>query len=171
MRKNKTRRVIAYVALTILTLMCSMANAFTVSKTKSGIEIKWSHANVPYSINTAGGPSESSNAITAAMQTWTNVPNKNFTFVYNGSTNSTAGQDGKNIVCFGAITDAGVLAVNTFWFYSATGIIIESDIKFNTNYAWGTDESPDKYDVQNVATHELGHSLSLLLGSLAPAPN
>jgi PKD repeat protein len=143
--------------------MCLTVNAFEVSTTYSGKEIKWSSLNVSYSINATGGPSGSLNAITAAMQTWTNVPNKNFTFVYNGSTNSTAWgvNDGKNIVCFGVISDAGVLAVNNFWFYSDTGKMIDSDIKFNTKFTWSTDGSQDKYDVQNVATHELGHSLSL----------
>ena len=165
MEKNKTSRVTGYAALIVLALMYATASAFEISNTGYPYykEIKWVNAAVPYSINVTGGPSGSADAIIAAMQTWTDVPDKNFTFVDNGSTNSTAWgvNDGKNIVCFGSIPDAGVLAVNNFWFYSSTGQMIDSDIKFNTNYAWGTDGSQSKYDVQNVATHELGHSLSL----------
>jgi protocatechuate 3,4-dioxygenase beta subunit len=39
--------------------------------------------------------------------------------------------------------------------------MIDSDIRFNTKNSWSTDGSFDKFDVQNVCTHELGHSLSL----------
>jgi PKD repeat protein len=163
MRKNKTIQIISYVLLLFATLFCSMVSAFEVSTTSYGKEIKWFNVTVPYSINTSGAPSGSADAITAAMQTWTDVPDKSFTFVYNGSTNRTEVEkrDGENIVCFGAIAETGVLAVNTFWFYPSTGQMIESDIKFNTNFAWSADGSQGKFDVQNVATHELGHSLSL----------
>ena len=163
MRKIKTSRIMRYVAL-ILTFMCSSVHAFIVNKTFSGKEIKWFNLTVPYSINAAGGPYGSLNAIKAAMQTWTNVVGADLTFSY-GSTNiSECGEndgDGKNIVCFGPINTTGTLAQNTTWYYTDSGEMFESDIKFNTNYPWGTDGSSNSYDVQNVGTHELGHSVGL----------
>ncbi|MEY4723796.1 MAG: hypothetical protein RLZZ324_1309, partial [Candidatus Parcubacteria bacterium] len=41
--------------------------------------------------------------------------------------------------------------------------ITDADTVFNTSYSWSTTGSPSSaYDVQNVATHELGHWLTLL---------
>ena len=55
----------------------------------------------------------------------------------------------------------GTLAKNSIWYQLSTGKILETDIKFNTDYAFKTDGAADAYDVQNIATHELGHSLAL----------
>ena len=53
------------------------------------------------------------------------------------------------------------MAKDSIWYQLSTGQILETDIKFNTDYAFKTDGSADAYDVQNIATHELGHSLAL----------
>jgi hypothetical protein len=66
-----------------------------------------------------------------------------------------------NIVCYGSMGLTGTLAQNTFWYSTSTGHITDSDIEFNTDYTWATDGSPGAFDVQDVGTHELGHSLSL----------
>jgi len=164
MRKNKTSRAIGYgVLILLINLMCSSAHAFIVNKTGSGKEIKWFHLNVPYSINATGGPYGSSKTIQASMQTWTNVPGADLTFSYAGTTSSSAWgeNDGKNIVCFGNIAESGVLAQNILWYNSSTGQTLDSDVEFNTNFPWGTDGSSNSYDVQNVGTHELGHSVGL----------
>jgi PKD repeat protein len=163
MKKNKTNRVMGYAALIIITLMCSTANAFEVSITNTGKEIKWFNLTVPYSINAASGPYGSLNAIKAAMQTWTNVAGADLNFLYAGTTSSTAWgvNDGKNIVCFGSIAESGVLAQNILWYNSSTGQTLDSDIEFNTNFPWETNGSSNSYDVQNVGTHEFGHSVGL----------
>jgi len=147
----------------LLSVWCSNSHAYKVSKTSGGIEIKWSATSVMYFINPSGGPSASLSAIQASMHTWTSVSTSSFTFVYGGSTSSTAwgNNDGKNIVCFGSMGSTGALATNSKWYYVSTGRIIDSDIKFNTYYTYKTDGSADAYDVQNNATHEFGHSLSL----------
>ena len=139
------------------------AYGFEVNKTSVNAEIKWDTTSVNYYINISGGPGGSLAAIQAALQTWTSVPAANFSFVFGGETSSTAYgvNDGMNIVCFGPISSIGTLAQNTFWYYTNSGKLVDSDIKFNTNYTWGTDGASGKFDVQNVATHELGHSLSL----------
>jgi hypothetical protein len=136
---------------------------FQVNRTSSNAEITWSTIPVYYTINPSGGPAGCLSAMQAAMQTWTSVPTANFSFMFGGVTASTAyGEyDGMNIVCFGPIDTTGTLAQNKFWYYTNSGELVDSDIKFNTNYSWGTDGASDKFDVQNVATHELGHSLSL----------
>jgi len=92
------------------------------------------------------------------------VSSADFTFVYGGTTTSTAfgTRDGTNIVTFGEGLESGTLAQNNVWYYTSTGYISDSDVKFNTsNYTWGTTGSESVYDVQNIATHEFGHSLAL----------
>ena len=44
----------------------------------------------------------------------------------------------------------GTLAANRFWYSASTGKMIDSDIKFNADYAYKTDASADAYDVQNM---------------------
>jgi hypothetical protein len=55
----------------------------------------------------------------------------------------------------------GTIAQNSFWFNPTTGVLSESDIVFNTYYSWSVTGASGTYDVQNIATHELGHALSL----------
>ena len=77
---------------------------------------------------------------------------------------------GYNTFSFGPYGDSNVIAITTVWGYfggrPADREIIEAHILMNDEYAWGDatddadgDGSPDTYlmDVQNIATHELGH--------------
>ncbi len=66
--------------------------------------------------------------------------------------------DGKNSIVFGHYPYPGVIAVTSIWYYTYTGQIVETDILFNTAFRWGdADVSPSVMDLQNIATHELGH--------------
>mgnify|MGYP005841618523 CR=1 FL=1 len=154
---------IGYATLIVISFLCAAAGAFEVNKTFSGKEIKWFNLNVPYYINAAGGPYGSSTAIKASMQTWTDVSASELIFSFAGTTSSTdwGENDGKNIVCFGTIEDSEVLAQNILWYYTSTGQMLDSDIKFNSTFSWGTDGSSNNYDIQNVGTHEYGHSVGL----------
>jgi PKD repeat protein len=163
-KDNPLRHLILYIiTIILLNLFYTHANAYSVDRTSTGKEIKWWTVNVPYAINTAGGPSGSLPAIQAAMQTWTDVPGSALTFLFDGTTLSTAWgkNDGNNITCFGYIDDSSVLAQTLTWYNADTGEMLDSDLKFNTEYSWGADGSPEYFDVQNVATHEFGHSAGL----------
>ena len=152
------------VLLSAMLAMESPASAYVVGTTTTGVEIKWPVPAASCVLNPADGPAGNLEAIRTAMQTWTDVPTSSFEFVYAGTTSSSSHgeNDGQNIVTFAHIGTTGVLAENRFWFYPSTGRILDSDIRFNTNYAWSASGSPGFFDVQNIATHELGHSLSLL---------
>ncbi|WP_347274777.1 carboxypeptidase regulatory-like domain-containing protein [Candidatus Kuenenia sp.] len=162
MSKTRWNYIIPFIVIIVLNLCCLKIYGFEVSTTDSGNEIKWKKETVTYLINTTNSPSGSLEALLAAMQTWTEVDTSTFTFVDGGTTskNSHGEADGINIIDFGVIKEEGVLGQNSFWFY-ASGEMIDSDIRFNTKNTWSTDTSSDKFDVQNVGTHELGHSLSL----------
>ncbi len=77
---------------------------------------------------------------------------------------------GYNTISFGPYGDPQVIAVTTVWGYfsgpASQREIIEAHILFSDDYQWGDasadgnrDGSPDAFlmDIQNIATHELGH--------------
>ncbi|MFH2110159.1 MAG: matrixin family metalloprotease [Candidatus Bathyarchaeota archaeon] len=74
--------------------------------------------------------------------------------------------DGRNELLFGPYSDPKVIAVTVVWGYFNAPPkyreIVEFDILFNTAYTWGdADIDNSLMDVQNIATHELGHGLGL----------
>lgn len=74
--------------------------------------------------------------------------------------------DGRNEFSYGNYLQEGVIAVTIVWGYfsghPSTREIVEFDVMFDTGYEWG-DATVDKtkMDLQNIATHELGHGVGL----------
>jgi hypothetical protein len=141
-------------------------SAFDLCKTSQGVEIKWFGSNIQYGVNPTGGPWDSLSAICSAANTWSNVNTANFDFLCNGSSLSPnpAQIDGKNEIGFASLTSMGdpsTVSENFFWYYVSSGQIIESDIILSSDYPWATNGSQSAFDLQSVATHELGHSLCL----------
>ncbi|MFH1056307.1 MAG: matrixin family metalloprotease [Candidatus Micrarchaeota archaeon] len=74
--------------------------------------------------------------------------------------------DNNNTASFGYYSQPGVIAVTNVWgyFYGApkTREIVEWDMLFNIQYSWGNaSENQLLMDLQNIATHELGHSAGM----------
>ena len=71
-------------------------------------------------------------------------------------------RDYKNAIVFGNYPTSGVIAVTSIWYSKATGRIYEFDILFDDDFSWG-DATVDTalMDLQNIATHELGHGIGL----------
>lgn len=74
--------------------------------------------------------------------------------------------DNKNVVSFGPYSDSNAIAVTTVWGYffgaPSTREIIEWDMLFNISYQFGdATVNPQVMDLQNIATHELGHSAGM----------
>ncbi len=81
--------------------------------------------------------------------------------------------DGRNELVFGDYPEEGVIAVTVVWGYfsgpPSTRKIVEFDVMFDTEYVWGdadpdNDEivdNPEVMDLQNIATHEIGHGIGL----------
>lgn len=74
--------------------------------------------------------------------------------------------DGRNELVFGDYPEDGVIAVAIVWGYFSgppkQRSIVEFDIMFDTDYPWGdATANSEVMDLQNIATHELGHGVGL----------
>lgn len=132
-----------------------------------GHGLKWLSADLPvtFKINSSVSSSRQG-AFKAGFSTWEDVSTSFFDASDGGTTTSTAygTNDGVNILGFPATwtDDSGIIALCTLWYSNSDGHITDSDIAFNsTDYDWAIDGSTSKMDVQNIATHEIGHFLGL----------
>jgi hypothetical protein len=125
---------------------------------------EWPASRCFYRMNMGAGEAA---LVTAAAQAW-NSAGTAFQFVKTGACNTTTIGSGDetqmpvdtyNDMCFAGLPWDGVIA--SAWPHAKNGRIYECDIVFNTNgIAWG-DGSGGSMDIQTIATHELGHWLSL----------
>ena len=104
-------------------------------------------------------------AVARAFSGWAAVPNVSITHSFVGFTGAepfTA--DGMSVFGFRSRPELDrTLAATTFEYDAITGEILESDIFFNTSFIWSVAEAGqvDRYDVESVGLHELGHLLGL----------
>ena len=128
--------------------------------------VKWKNLPVDYVINpnNTQGLNESfvTSAISTSAETWdTSTSSELFDNTYNVDYTVAYGvQDFMNAIDFGDYPDDKVIAVTSVWYIPRGKQIVEFDMRFNTRFSWGDAES-DKMDLQNIATHELGHSVGL----------
>ena len=78
----------------------------------------------------------------------------------------TKSPDGKNEVYFAKINQSGVIAVTTIWGYfsglTSKRQLIEWDQVYNdTDFDWSASGEANKMDFEDIATHELGHSVGM----------
>jgi hypothetical protein len=70
--------------------------------------------------------------------------------------------DGLSVVGFESHPDLDrTLGATSFTVDMVTGEIVESDIFFNSTFPWSTSGDPAAFDLQSVATHEIGHFVGL----------
>ncbi len=165
---KKTLRVIV---ILFLASWSGPASGYVRITTTTGVELRWIDTPIPYYINTAGAPqipnSSEFLAVHAAFDTWENVPSAAAEFEFLGTTPlRTVGRDGLNVITFA--DDSGLLGSQTLaatfsFFKRISGEIVfeESDIAFNPNHDFSTSGETDKFDIQSVLTHEVGHMLGL----------
>jgi hypothetical protein len=130
--------------------------------------IKWNQGPVRWFSTTADGPgvtaAQFQSALNAAFGTWEAVPTATIAFQYGGVTRATPADDndGLSVVGFESHPEMDrTLAATGFTLDLVSGAIVESDIFFNTAFDWTTSDAPNAFDLQSVATHEIGHFLGL----------
>jgi len=141
----------------------------------TGSKVKWP-STVSYVINPVNprqilDETFVTSAVSTSAESWDNVTSKelmNDTYAID-YTATYGAQDYENVITFGNYPTEGVIAVTTVWYNPATKAIVEFDVMFDTDYTWGnaglTSETElgdtSVMDLQNIATHELGHGVGL----------
>ncbi len=103
--------------------------------------------------------------MTRAFNTWHAVENTATSSTFVGFVQARPfAEDGANVI--GYLSQPGqdrTLAATTFTVDTTDGRILESDIYFNTIFPWSTSDggTADRYDVESIALHEIGHLLGL----------
>lgn len=149
--------------------------------------VKWANpSNIDVLINPANQYGLDINTvtsiITSAFSVWekANISQRlNFNINVDSSTNPNPNSaSGPNTVSFRQLNNPKTVAVTVVWFYTNTRNIIKFDLVFNADsgYLWSTNQMPEgcseypqdscrfnpsSYDVGNIATHEIGHTLML----------
>lgn len=74
-------------------------------------------------------------------------------------TNNCNARDEANVRDFGDLA-AGTLGLACTWYFPISYEIVETDLRFNTDYNWDILPEPcsTEYDVEAIATHEWGHA-------------
>jgi hypothetical protein len=113
------------------------------------------------------------NAVEASFDAWANISGVDLNFVSKGNSSSAGSRDGRNVISF--VGDewtslsfrppSNALAVTLSSFSPSDGAIIDADIYFNDDdFDWGIvqdEDDLDLVDVQNIATHEIGHMIGI----------
>lgn len=113
---------------------------------------KWSPAAATYKVGSTI-PADWSASLTAGAAAW-NQGGTPFRF----STDANSG----NEITLAAITGASnILAQTRVEYMPSTNTMRRFTLTFNTAYTWSSTGEAGKFDVQNIAAHELGHAAGL----------
>jgi len=160
-------------AVTVLALALAVpAGAYLKLGTRVGNRtesLRWRQFPVRYFITDSGVAGVTAMqfqaAVTRAFSTWHAVENIQISSTFVGFVQAPPFvDDGANVI--GYLSRPGqdrTLAATTFTVDETDGRILESDIFFNTIFPWSTAEAggTDRYDVESIALHEIGHLLGL----------
>jgi hypothetical protein len=104
-------------------------------------------------------------AVAQALATWESVSSASIRFDFAGFTTAEPlDEDGRSTMGFHARPDMeSTLAATNFLVDTTTGEIVESDVFFNSAFAWSANAAgtEGRFDLQSIATHESGHFLGL----------
>lgn len=133
------------------------------------VALHWEALPARFYVTNAGAPNVSAAqfqaAVSAAFAAWDQVPSATFSGTFSGLTNAAPfDDDGMSVLGYAYRPDMDrVLAATTFTVNTVTGEIVESDIFFNSAFPWSTAAGGEsnRYDVESIALHEVGHLLGL----------
>ncbi|MGE0708014.1 MAG: matrixin family metalloprotease [Planctomycetota bacterium] len=147
-----------------------------VSLQAGSLPFFWQNSTVTFAINATGHPTITDDSEVAAVrlgfEAWKKIPSSRVDFIEDTSAASRARTDWRSDDLHTVLWDmdnesgffgagSGLVAITPVDFNPTTGQIIDADILFNGSKAFSTSGEGGKFDVQNIATHEVGHFIGL----------
>ncbi len=130
--------------------------------------VKWLSLPVSYSVNpfnTQGLPEGFvTSTVSVSAETWDAATSKElFNDAYSVDYTAVYGvRDYENAIVFGDYGQSNVIGVTSVWYTRVGKQIVEFDMLLNDQFQWGdASVDPTKMDLQNILTHELGHSVGM----------
>ena len=167
---------VVFGALMSTALWVMPVSAYVLVTTEDGTPAHWETTCVPWSINARGSEDVDDLQVQEAMQTafdtWEATQSHYVSFQYRGATCvDTVGfvpwMDTYNVVLWRDDVQQWpyaerVVGLTSVTLDAVTGVIADADIEWNgIDYEFSIGGSPESYDLQAAATHEVGHLLGL----------
>jgi len=160
--------VVSYV-LSFL-LISETASAFVLIS-NGGKVARWANGRADY--YTKDIPAEFTSAIESSFDVWSDISGIDLRFTAKSSGGAAQSRDGKNTLQWVTANwtslsfrpPSNALAVTLSSFNGDSGLVIDADIFFNDDqFGWAVVSGPENenfVDIQNIATHEIGHMIGL----------
>ena len=167
------RRLVSCVLAVLLAIVCApTAGAYLKLGVQQGqqlITLRWSSLPIRYFVTNRDVPGVTApqlrDAAVRAFASWAAVPNVTISSEFSGFTAAPPLRgDNATVLGFSSRPDMDrVLGSTSFTVDSVTGAIVESDIFFNSTFAWSTASAGEsgRQDIESIALHEIGHLLGL----------
>ena len=165
------RRAVALVVVALAIACATPALAYLKLGARLGerlVTLRFNTMPVRYFITNRDVPSVTApqlrDAVGRAFASWSGAPNVTLSSEFSGfvSFNPSLG-DRANVIGFVTRSDLDrVLGSTSFTVDTVSGEILESDIFFNSTFAWSAAQGGDgRHDIESIAVHEVGHMLGL----------
>jgi hypothetical protein len=166
-----TRRLLPIATLLVVAYSAHPAAYLQLAVDINGrtVPLRWHTSTVQWYVSSQGtaesSPAMLQSSAARAFETWQSVPTASVAFNFAGFTSAVPfDEDGLSVLGFADEPEMDrVLAATTFVVDEITGELVESDIFFNTIFPWSTADAgvAGRFDLQSVATHEIGHLIGL----------